>query len=151
MGMATLLESAMRILLLTLIMGLCACTSMGSTSTNHNPSARPTSAAPQVGAALIFSAGDIQIIRAYYQNSAYADNGKGKGKSKSLPPGIAKNLQRGKPLPPGIAKRALPYDLKSRLSRPPVGYDRYVVAGKVLLVELGTQIVRDILTDIAFG
>jgi hypothetical protein len=62
-----------------------------------------------------------------------------------------KNLQRGKPLPPGIAKRALPYELRSRLSRPPAGHDRFVVAGKILLVELGTQIVRDILTDIAFG
>ena len=141
----------MRTLLLALVMGLCACTSIGSTSTNSHPSVRPASAAPQVGATVVFSADDIQIIRAYYQTSAYADNGKGKRKSKSLPPGIAKNLQRGKPLPPGIAKRALPYDLRSRLSRPPVGYDRYVVAGKILLVELGTQIVRDVLTDIAFG
>ena len=136
----------MRTLLLALVMGLCACTSMGSTSTNSHPSA-----APQVGATVVLSADDIQIIRAYYQTNAYVDNGKGKGKSKSLPPGIAKNLQRGKPLPPGIAKRALPYDLRSRLSRPPDGYARYVVAGKILLVELGTQIVRDILTDIAFG
>jgi len=139
----------MRTLLLALVMGLCACTSLGSTSTNIHPSARPASAASQVGATAVFSADDIRIIRAYYQTSAYADNRK--GKSKSLPPGIAKNLQRGKPLPPGIAKRALPYDLRSRLSRPPVGYGRYVVAGKILLVELGTQIVRDILTDIAFG
>ena len=124
---------------------------MGSTSTNTHPSARPPPAAPQVGATVVFSADDIQIIRAYYQTNAYADNGKGKGKSKSLPPGIAKNLQRGKPLPPGIVKRALPYDLRSRLSRPPVGYGRYVVAGKILLVKLGTQMVRNILTDNASG
>ena len=141
----------MRTLLLALVVGLCACTSMGSTSTNSHSSMRPASVAPQVGATVVFSADDIQIIRAYYQTSGYAGNGKGKGKSKSLPPGMAKNLQRGKPLPPGIAKRALPHDLRSRLSRPPIGYDRYVVAGKILLVELGTQIVRDILTDIAFG
>ena len=141
----------MRTLLLALVVGLCACTSMGSISTDSHPSATPPSAAPQVGATVVFSADDIQIIRTYYQTSAYADNGKGKGKSKRLPPGIVKKLQRGRPLPPGIAKRALPYDLRSRLSRLPVGYDRYVVAGKILLVELGTQIVRDILTDIAFG
>ncbi len=141
----------MRTFLLALVMGICACTSMGATSANSHSSARPPSAAPQVGSTVVFSADDIQIIRAYYQSSRYADNGKGKGKSKSLPPGIAKNLQRGKPLPPGIAKRALPYELRSRLSRPPAGYGRYVVAGKVLLVELGTQIVHDILTDIAFG
>lgn len=141
----------MRTLLLTLAMGLCACTSLGSTSTNGHPSARPPSLAPQAGATVTFSTDDIQIIRAYYQTGGYAANRKGKGKSKNLPPGIAKKLRRGKPLPPGIAKRALPYDLESRLSRPPVGYGRYVVAGKILLVELGTQIVRDILTDVAFG
>jgi hypothetical protein len=128
----------MRILLLALVAGVCGCTSMGSTSTTGHPSARPVTLAPQGSAAVVFSAEDIQIIRAYYQTDAYTSNRNGKGKSKGLPPGIAKNLQRGKPLPPGIAKRALPYD-------------RFVVAGKILLVELGTQIVRDILTDIAFG
>ena len=141
----------MRILLLPLVMGLCACTSMAPTSSNSHSSVIPVSAALHVSATAVFTTDDIQIIRDYYQTSAYAGNGKAKGKSKGLPPGIAKNLQRGKALPPGIAKRALPHDLQLRLSPAPAGYDRYVVAGKVLLVELGTQIVRDILTDIAFG
>lgn len=141
----------MRILLLALVAGVCGCTTMSSTATTGHPSVRPVTVAPQGGSAVVFSAEDIQIIRAYYQTDAYTNNRKGKGKTKGLPPGIAKNLQRGKPLPPGIAKRALPYELRSRLSRPPAGHDRFVVAGKILLVELGTQIVRDILTDIAFG
>jgi hypothetical protein len=141
----------MRILLLALVAGVCGCTTMSSTSTTGHPSVSPVTVAPQGGSSAVFSADDIQIIRAYYQTDAYTNNRNGKGKSKGLPPGIAKNLQRGRPLPPGIAKRALPYELRSRLSRPPVGHDRFVVAGKILLVELGTQIVRDILTDIAFG
>ncbi len=33
----------------------------------------------------------------------------------SLPPGIAKRLERGKPLPPGIAKRQLPAPLLEEL------------------------------------
>ena len=149
MGIVALLEYSMRILLLSLLVGICACTSIGSSPTNSHPSVRPASA--HVAATVVFSRDDIRIIRAYYQTNAYVGNRKGKRKSKGLPPGIAKNLLRGKPLPPGIAKRALPYELRSRLSPSPVGYDRYVVAGKILLVEVGTQIVRDILTDIAFG
>ena len=140
----------MRILLaLPLVTLLWACTTVGSTSYSSYPASHPLTAAPVAGAAVAFSAAEIQIIRAYYEANGYRDNGK--GKYKSLPPGIAKNLQRGKRLPPGIAKRALPYDLQSRLPQPPNGYGRFVVAGKILLVELGTQIVRDILTDIVFG
>ena len=65
-----------------------------------------------------------------------------------MPPGIAKNLTRGKPLPPGIAKRGLPNDLMVQL--PPVadGYERVIVAGKILLVEIATQVVHDILVDV---
>ena len=68
--------------------------------------------------------------------------------SKPLPPGIAKNLARGKPLPPGIAKQALPNDLLVRL--PPVadGYERVIISGKILLVEIATQVVHDILVDV---
>jgi Ni/Co efflux regulator RcnB len=54
-------------------------------------------------------------------------------------------------LPPGIAKQTLPYDLQRQLPAPPNGYERIIVGGKLLLVELGTLIVHDILMDIAFG
>jgi Ni/Co efflux regulator RcnB len=65
-----------------------------------------------------------------------------------LPPGIAKNLARGKPLPPGIAKQQLPDGLVHALPAPPRGYERIVVDGKVLLVDMATQVIHDILTDI---
>jgi Ni/Co efflux regulator RcnB len=64
-----------------------------------------------------------------------------------LPPGIAKNLARGKALPPGIAKQYLPGDLAAELPRPPVGYERIIVDGKILLVEIATRVIHDILTD----
>ena len=73
---------------------------------------------------------------------------KAKGK-KPLPPGIAKNLQRGKPLPPGIAKNYLPDDLSARLPKRP-GYERVIIDGRVILVEIATGIVRDILEDVLF-
>jgi hypothetical protein len=53
-------------------------------------------------------------------------------------------------MPPGIAKRALPQDLTILLPPPPVGHERIVVAGKILLVDIATQVVRDVLTDVLF-
>jgi len=60
------------------------------------------------------------------------------------------NLQRGKPLPPGIAKQQLPDSLLRRLPPVPRGYERVVVDGKVLLIEIATQVIRDVLTDVFF-
>lgn len=107
--------------------------------------ATPTTAtlAPNVSVSL--SAADIRMIRAYY-----SDASRGKGRKRGLPPGIAKNLQRGKPLPPGIAKQHLPQDLLVRLPRAGDGLEYIVVAGKLLLVEIATQVVREILLDAVF-
>jgi hypothetical protein len=63
------------------------------------------------------------------------------------PPGIAKNLQRGKPLPPGIAKNDLPSDLSAELPKRP-GYERVIVDARIVLIEVATGIVRDILEDV---
>ncbi len=93
-----------------------------------------------------FSSHETAVIREYFQeNQSRKPHGK-KG-AKSLPPGIEKNLQRGKALPPGIAKQALPVDLSGRLPPPASGYERIAVAGKILLVEIATQVIHDILTD----
>lgn len=87
------------------------------------------------------------MIRAYY---ADVSAGNGLGRGGGLPPGIAKNLQRGKPLPPGIAKQYLPHDLLVRLPHPGDGLEYLVVAGKLLLVEMATQVVREVLLDAVF-
>lgn len=80
--------------------------------------------------------------------SAASAGHKEKGR-KALPPGIAKNLQRGKPLPPGIAKNYLPSDLVVELPKRP-GYERVIIDGRVILIEIATGIVRDILEDVLF-
>ena len=90
---------------------------------------------------------DIRMIRSYY---ADVSPGNGRGRKGGLPPGIAKNLQRGKPLPPGIAKQYFPHDLLARLPRAGDGLEYVVVAGKLLLVEVATQIVRRVLLDAVF-
>jgi hypothetical protein len=97
----------------------------------------------------VFTNGEIAIIHAYYKDGT---SQKGKGKdNKGLPPGIAKNLQRGKPLPPGIAKQALPAGLIALLPAPPRGFERVVLSGKVLLVEIATQVIHDVLEDVILG
>lgn len=110
-------------------------------------------AAGDIGFQIGFSDGEIAIIEAYYRDHSHVSHG-GKGGAhkggKSLPPGIAKNLQRGKPLPPGIAKQTLPSGLIAKLPPPPKGFERIEVAGKVLLVEVATQVIHDVLEDIVF-
>lgn len=78
-------------------------------------------------------------IRAYFQANTLAPQ--------SLPPGIAKNLARGKPLPPGIAKRALPGGLLTRLPAYP-GHEVIIVDRDVILVDIATQVIVDILTRV---
>ena len=107
--------------------------------------------AGELGVEAVFSDGDASIIRAYYQDHGGSQHAKKKKKSKGLPPGIAKNLQRGKRLPPGLAKQTLPGGLVDRLSSPPAGFERIVVSGKVLLVDVATQVIHDVLEDIVFG
>ena len=94
-----------------------------------------------------FSNTEISVISSYYREHVKTEKRKGKPK-KALPPGIEKNLARGKPLPPGIAKQMLPGDLIAGLPPVPDGFERIIIAGKVLLVEIATQVVHDILEDL---
>jgi len=71
--------------------------------------------------------------------------GKGMSKRKELPKGIAKKLERGGTLPPGIAKRGLPSNLEQHLPKPPKGYERIESDGKVVLANIATGIISDII------
>jgi hypothetical protein len=93
-----------------------------------------------------FSTHEAAIIREFYEKNPVSRNN-GKKRAKSLPPGIAKNLARGKPLPPGIAKQVLPAALLDKLPAAPHGFERIVLDGKVLLVEIATQVIHDVLAD----
>ena len=113
------------------------------------PPPRPVPATTQT-LTFSFTADDAAIVRAYYSEESRGA-GNGRGRSSGLPPGIEKNLARGKPLPPGIAKQYLPSDLIVRLSPAPRGMEYVVIAGKLLLVEVATQVVREILLEAVFG
>jgi Ni/Co efflux regulator RcnB len=75
------------------------------------------------------------------------DKGKGKGKNKrkELPKGIAKKLERGGTLPPGMAKRGLPDNLEKQLPSAPKGYERIVSDGQVVLADIATGVISDII------
>lgn len=83
------------------------------------------------------------------KGNAAKGNGRGRGNRgrPSLPPGIAKNLERGKSLPPGIARNYLPDGLEDGL---PVreGQSRVVIDDDVVLVDDATNVVIDILQDV---
>ena len=110
-------------------------------------------AGADVSAGVVFTKDEVRIIAGWYDDHGHGADvrGKGKGKSKGLPPGIQKNLGRGKALPPGIAKQYLPDGLVRLLPAPPRGYERVVVDGRVLLVEVATQVIHDVLTDIVLN
>jgi Ni/Co efflux regulator RcnB len=99
---------------------------------------------------VVFTKDEIAIINDYYARYPI-DNGAGKQKkSKGLPPGIAKNLARGKPLPPGIAKKQLPQDLIRQLPPVHTGYERVIVDGRVLLIDIATQVINDVLMEAVY-
>ena len=87
--------------------------------------------------------------------------GKGKGKSKemppglakkeSLPPGLQKQLEKNGTLPPGLAKRDLPYDLAKQLSSITKGHKRVIVDRDVVLMEETTGLILDVIRDVVIG
>ncbi len=106
-------------------------------------------AVAEFSAHAVFSNSEAAIILEYYRGHESQQPRKGKG-LKSLPPGIAKNLRRGKPLPPGIAKQVLPAGLIDLLPPAPRGFERVALDGRVLLVEIATQVIHDVLEDAVY-
>jgi len=66
---------------------------------------------------------------------------------KPLPPGMRNRLAQGKPLPPGIAKQVAPEALVGGLGLPR-GFELLEVGVDVLLVEVATGVIHDILMDV---
>ena len=104
---------------------------------------------------LIYRYFDDHVVVDHGYESRYSDHDTGykkhKGKNKQLPPGIQKKPDRGGSLPPGIAKRNLPIDLEDQLPPAPRGYERVIVGNDVVLAEINTGIIADILTDAVLG
>lgn len=95
------------------------------------------------GGGVLVSAGiTIEIARQYAVDSGFSQRG-----YKPLPPGIRKNLARGKPLPPGIARKSAPPEMLGRLPQHP-GYEWQMAGTDLVLVQIGTAIIADVLRDV---
>ena len=128
----------MRLTSLSIVIALAVTAPAMAQKNTHGNADRnqPTQSAPSTTSQSLFGAATERSIRSYFQTHQTAPQG--------LPPGIAKKLARGKPLPPGIAKRALPAGLQGQLPSFP-GREIVIVDRDVLLVDLATQVVVDIL------
>jgi hypothetical protein len=72
----------------------------------------------------------------------------GLAKRDTLPPGLARQLQRNGKLPPGLDKRGLPADVEGRLPALVFGTERVIIGNDVVLLDKDTQIVLDIIRDV---
>ena len=93
-----------------------------------------------ITAEFTLSIGDREQIREYYTSNPQPE-------SEVLPPGMRNRLGKGKPLPPGIAKKVAPQELQSKLTVSHE-YELVEVGLDVLLVEVATGIIHDILMDV---
>lgn len=95
------------------------------------------------GGQFAFSSAETTIIFGYVgENPGFVTR-----EARRLPPGLAKNLQRGKPLPPGWAKKISPFPvvLDRRLPPLPAGYRRVVVDRWAFVIAEATNTVMDVI------
>jgi hypothetical protein len=122
-------------------------------------------AATQANVSAVFTSEERRAIKEYYTkdiiDQAWESEGKGHGKKKGLPPGLAKKaklppglrkqLQRNGTLPPGLEQKLepLPEPLDVRLRRLPSEYERVVIGQDVVILDRTTQKILDIIRDVA--
>ena len=97
-----------------------------------------------------FQSRDRQVVTAYYTK-----HGKGlpPGLAKrngDLPPGLEKQLQRNGSLPPGLEKKMQPCPVEITRELPPLpaDYRRGVVGASIVVFNVRTNIVVDVMADV---
>ena len=110
----------------------------------NEASERRESAAPQGHS---FDARQRSVVNAYFAQEYRAGRcppGLAKKNNGCNPPGQVRQWERGQPLPADVHWHALARDLQTQLGRAPTGYRYASVDNDVLLLELGTQVVVDV-------
>jgi hypothetical protein len=113
----------------------------GSPPGNSGRNSTANDSNTNVNVNIVFGDRDRAIISDYYRAAPG-------GGPKSMPPGHAKQLARNGTLPPGIAKKQLPGDLIGRLPPVPRGYDRVIIGSDVVLVQVSTNTIVDIIQGV---
>lgn len=98
-----------------------------------------------------------RIITEFYRPAPERKKGKSKGlppglakRGGNLPPGLQKHLEKNGQLPPGLQKRLepLPTDLSRRLPPLPDYWERVIVERDVILLDRRTNRILDIIEDV---
>lgn len=97
--------------------------------------------APGISTSFYFSDSDRSRIKGYYLYNHRPHN-------KPIPPGHRKryshHYQRHQVLPHGVPYSRLPHRLESRLPRLPAGYIRIIVGDDVMIMNVKTRIIYDV-------
>lgn len=92
-----------------------------------------------------FSDRDRELIREFYSRYEFPPE---LSDPELLSPDPAKRIEISAVLPPEPGGTPLPLDLESRLSRLPAGYIRFRIGDDVILMDLRTREVRDVIHDV---
>ena len=112
---------------------------------------RTPQAAQAVAVGNYFQEAQRQAVARYYgqpQAAGKCPPGLAKKNNGCLPPGQAKQWQRGQVLPPGVMKYPVPPEVLRRVGNPPPGYQLIRVANDLLLIAVGSQMVVDAIEDL---
>ncbi len=97
----------------------------------------------------VISAVERALIGDYVRKAKTSGQGlpPGLAKRQHLPPGLQKHIERTGRLPPGLEKRRLPGDLRALL---PIrsGQDYRVVGNDIVLIEIATELILDVMKDV---
>lgn len=86
---------------------------------------------------IIFSDQDRRLIGDWFD-----------ARRKPLPPGHAKQMERGH-VPPGQEHRYLPPELERQLARLPEAHVRVIVGADVVIMNVRTRVILDVIRDVA--
>jgi len=102
---------------------------------------------PYYSVRVVFTDHDRRLIQDYYE-PRYRSLPPGQAKRDRLPPGHAWRARHNQPINDDVRWRYLPTDLEQRLTRLPSEYVRVVVGTDVVIMNVRTRVVFDILEDI---
>lgn len=116
-----------------------------------NPDQSLNKGSPKVEARLEvrFSNYDREVISQYYRYANRAGLPPGLAKKGKLPPGLQKQIARKGKLPPGLQAKYLPYELERRLDKLPQNQVRLRVGADIVLMDIPTKIILDVIKDIS--
>ena len=107
----------------------------------------------QVAKGRAFGKRQEEIIRDWFSNQRHRQNlPPGLAKGNQLPPGLEQHMRKNGALPPGLQRhlQPLPKSLVRLLPRVPGQVGRGVIGPHVVLLEIGTNRILDILADVIF-